>query len=558
MSSCSKVEKSCICARCAHNRHIAQSTASVDKMIKTAQTPLEMSRLLEQFRIDMGLTAAPETKAPAPVKKTMREIVVEACRADNEHRRRGASGDLFTEISPAQLPEDESIPILRPSGRVLNANAAGFDKEAKIAFDCFSEFDMTGMVVAGGAVSSVLTGQEINDIDVFLVGLTNAQCMTKIQALAAHLADYWKKSGNTMMVYRTERCISFRKGEHVAVMHPVPITQSVGTQMQTLIIPTISAAAFLVFTTNKVIQVVFARPYNTISEVLHGFDLGSSAVAWDGKKVYYSSLGKLAFEYGVNVLDLTRRRPSYEHRIEKYFQRGFSLVLPDLDTTTIRAEMKLAAETYLYHTAIDLGFMIATLPGRSVLRTVSGPVLDESPPNIFKCIALAVPEKPDAKRADMQPTSNYGSGIPYEYLDTIGVNNFKVARKTPVNAAALCAFAQWTPGIDLFGIKVSFNGLAMRIAEYSKRKSIQLEQLENLVGPSVAKSLAALVAEGKEIDFTMLADQLAKAVETRAVIPFQFHPVEEGSALITEGVFRIEPTTLAEWYGKYQAPAQAP
>jgi hypothetical protein len=82
------------------------------------------------------------------------------------------------------------------------------------------------------------------------------------------------------------------------------------------------------------IQFIF-RLYASVSEILHGFDLGASAVGFDGKNVWFTALGKFAYEYGLSIVDVTRRSPSYEARLLKYMQRGFRLAAPGLDMAAL-------------------------------------------------------------------------------------------------------------------------------------------------------------------------------------------------------------------------------
>lgn len=83
------------------------------------------------------------------------------------------------------------------------------------------------------------------------------------------------------------------------------------------------------------LQLIF-RLYKTISEILHGFDLGSSAVGYDGENVYMTSLGKFCHEHSCNIADTTRRSTTYEQRLKKYFERGFNIVLPKMDISKLR------------------------------------------------------------------------------------------------------------------------------------------------------------------------------------------------------------------------------
>ncbi len=59
--------------------------------------------------------------------------------------------------------------------------------------------------------------------------------------------------------------------------------------------------------------------------------LGSSAVGYDGKNVYFTTLGKFCHEYSCNIVDTTRRSTTYETRLIKYFDRNFNIVIPNLD-----------------------------------------------------------------------------------------------------------------------------------------------------------------------------------------------------------------------------------
>jgi len=104
------------------------------------------------------------------------------------------------------------------------------------------------------------------------------------------------------------------------------------------------------------IQIVL-RVYDSISQVLHGFDLGSSCVAFDGDRLYFTGAGKFAFEYQLNVVDLERRSTSFESRLRKYFALGFGFVMPqfslanaaDPKSTITMPKMR------LYVNMIDMG-----------------------------------------------------------------------------------------------------------------------------------------------------------------------------------------------------------
>jgi hypothetical protein len=80
---------------------------------------------------------------------------------------------------------------------------------------------------------------------------------------------------------------------------------------------------------------IVLRIYNSISEILTGFDIDSSGAAYDGKQVYCTPRALQSYMTQINHIDLTRRSPSYENRLSKYSHRGFEVYWPDLDRTRV-------------------------------------------------------------------------------------------------------------------------------------------------------------------------------------------------------------------------------
>jgi hypothetical protein len=82
------------------------------------------------------------------------------------------------------------------------------------------------------------------------------------------------------------------------------------------------------------VQIVL-RLYKSVTEILTGFDVDCSAVAYDGKNVWASPRALSAFITQLNTIDLTRRSPSYENRLSKYSHRGFEVHWPALNRDRI-------------------------------------------------------------------------------------------------------------------------------------------------------------------------------------------------------------------------------
>ncbi|KAJ3296741.1 hypothetical protein HK104_001251 [Borealophlyctis nickersoniae] len=82
------------------------------------------------------------------------------------------------------------------------------------------------------------------------------------------------------------------------------------------------------------VQIVL-RLYKSPAEVLMGFDIDSCCVGFDGIKVLVLPRAARALKTRSNVVDMSRRSYSYEHRLLKYTKRGFSIKVPGLDRSRV-------------------------------------------------------------------------------------------------------------------------------------------------------------------------------------------------------------------------------
>ncbi len=156
------------------------------------------------------------------------------------------------------------------------------------------------VVVAGGCVSNAINGEvqvpntQPSDVDVFLYGLTEVQAREKITELL--------KDINCSAVDRFAGYTSILKNDYTIT---------------------------LVSSNNKDIKIqIILRLYKCMYEILAGFDVDSCAVAYNGQQVYLTERSLNAFQTRMNVVDLSRRSPSYEHRLHKYNSRGFGIYIP--------------------------------------------------------------------------------------------------------------------------------------------------------------------------------------------------------------------------------------
>jgi hypothetical protein len=169
------------------------------------------------------------------------------------------------------------------------------------SYGALNYIDWNNVAVAGGCTSNSINGEvdvtnySDGDVDIFLYGLDENQAREKITELLTDIdrACRDKFSG----------CTDILKNDYV-----ITLTNSNKKELK--------------------IQIIYHRLYKCIYEVLAGFDVDSCAVAYDGNEVFLTARSLNAFQTRMNVVDLTRRSPSYEYRMHKYVPRGFGIYIP--------------------------------------------------------------------------------------------------------------------------------------------------------------------------------------------------------------------------------------
>lgn len=146
------------------------------------------------------------------------------------------------------------------------------------------DFNYDNILIAGGFISSCIIGNKFqakkNDIDIFIYGLSPDQATEKVKELLGSFgSDFIIRNENVVM------CGQFQ---------------------------------------------IILRCYTSISEILHGFDLGSCAVGFDGKQIWMTKLAHYSYAHMVNLVDLSRRSTTYEYRLMKYLYRDFDIVIPGI------------------------------------------------------------------------------------------------------------------------------------------------------------------------------------------------------------------------------------
>lgn len=407
----------------------------------------------------------------------------EKCDTSAELYRLGAIGQTFN--------SDGTIPVLMPlpdlQSKLVVASDAQF-RECGFAAESGSlrwleGFSLMqggkGFVIAGGAVSNVLIGEDedTNDVDLFLIGLTSEE---EVLDHTHRLAEYLEGNlpeGVRLIVFRTERTITFVCS--VTDRYPP-------------------------------IQVILKR-YNSIAELLYDFDLGSAATAYDGNSVWMTNLGRFALENGLNVLDLSCRRPSYEYRIEKYFERGFGLILPNLNPAALQ------------------GVQVLQFSGLQVEIKTANPLG-------LSAVAWRVVASSSAEERN----SWYGMHQAYEDETQMLIKNCSLLRSPDSTTGGLCGRARYRSGMNFTAIAVDFRKLETYIrAHATADSSTEVRDLFAVLGGNLGRAFSGE-------DAAVVAAAVRAELEPRSVIPFRV--LGDGEGLLAT------PTTASEWYGDHHLP----
>ena len=91
----------------------------------------------------------------------------------------------------------------------------------------------------------------------------------------------------------------------------------------------LTPGVFTIVTDHLKIQIIL-RAFDTVSALLHGFDIPSSCVAYDGVTAYMTFAAAWAHAHRLNIVNPAYRSTTYEFRLEKYFYRGYGLTFPHM------------------------------------------------------------------------------------------------------------------------------------------------------------------------------------------------------------------------------------
>ena len=173
--------------------------------------------------------------------------------------------------------------------------------------------DMSNLLVAGGAVGNIIQkankatrgssytkkGFMDSDIDFFVYGLSASEANQRVEKwIKDIIVGYDKYYANILRKTRTTRTVG-----PTLMVRTNDDTDDDNYKFATQFTCKLARNNNMIFIDigNYKFQIIL-RLYNTISEILHGFDLGSCAVGFDGTTVFLTTLGKFCYEHMCNIV----------------------------------------------------------------------------------------------------------------------------------------------------------------------------------------------------------------------------------------------------------------
>jgi hypothetical protein len=221
--------------------------------------------------------------------------------------------------------------------------------------DVLCKLDMTNVAIAGGSIICYLTGDRIEDVDMFFTAIdaslysmnhANKTILGNINYLREELYSL----GLGLIIRRTSNAITLIIAENHNDHKP-----------------------------NVILELQYIlRIYNNVNEVLMGFDIDSCCFAYHDGKLITTKRGMFSLKYNVNCVDFTRLSPTYERRLVKYFERGFNIYIPLIDKDDVKLfDLKKNKKQSSVNSGCKRG--LSFIMGRTNLH--SGRLLDEVRPN---------------------------------------------------------------------------------------------------------------------------------------------------------------------------------
>ncbi|CAK4066337.1 unnamed protein product [Aphanomyces euteiches] len=237
---------------------------------------------------------------------------------------------------------DYSLPTLTKTKRFMDrkpwVDASPFRQAFYQAYPLLKQVKLDNLALIGGSVLSLLTGVFTSkDLDFFVI-TNNDKLSPEDAAEFAHerVKAFITDLFNVMNAHNTELNdleTNTRKTNPDFRIRPNQLYNldlfRVRRQLNvyTIELPQLNGISLP-------IQVILT-PYESLAQLLQRIDIACTAIAFFEGDVWFSEMSKFAFENSCFVVDGTSRAPDHLHRIVKYFDRGFDIILTSFDMSKV-------------------------------------------------------------------------------------------------------------------------------------------------------------------------------------------------------------------------------
>lgn len=239
-------------------------------------------------------------------------------------------------IAPVRV-WDYSAPTLVQGSRFTNRvpwnESSQFAAKFFETFPVLKDIDMSNLAIAGGAVIDFLLERSPKDIDIFVItgqpaGPAAAEFAKKriekfLADIYSHLDNRNKELQETQAKKRLTNPNFKVNAAEFSDMNQFNVQRF--RNVFTVRLPKVGVPLQLI-----------ATPYASLNEFFDRVDLQCTAVAFYEGEVLFSELGKFCYENLAVVINRQFKDVEQINRLVKYFNKGFDIILPQLDVSKIR------------------------------------------------------------------------------------------------------------------------------------------------------------------------------------------------------------------------------
>ena len=157
------------------------------------------------------------------------------------------------------------------------------------------------------------SGQIINDIDLFFYGLSSDKIVPRFKKLVNDIMQQLK--GSYLAIYKSNS----------NVFELLRYTSN-GDKKKT---------------THK-IQIILVKN-SDMKSIIDKFDLDASKVIFDGVDIYFNSQSFNSYKFMINCVNEEAYTNTYDFRLQKYFDCGFTIVIPEFDIASFKEKILLGS-----------------------------------------------------------------------------------------------------------------------------------------------------------------------------------------------------------------------